>query len=109
MRWFEQHRMEWIAEILRVFGYINREHLMRKFGLSAPSAERFSGIPKLRPGVMEYDKSAKCYVAKPTQRHRGKGGHNDFLPFNEGTIFGRILAMANCRWQDMLLCRPRAR
>jgi hypothetical protein len=38
-----------------------------------------------------------------------KGGHNDFLPFNEGTIFGRILAMANCRWQDMLLCRPRAR
>jgi hypothetical protein len=31
--WFEQQRMDWIAETLRIFGFINREHLMRKFGI----------------------------------------------------------------------------
>ncbi len=34
MKWFEQHRQDWIAEMLRVYGFINRDHLMRKFGIS---------------------------------------------------------------------------
>jgi hypothetical protein len=38
MRWFEQQRMDWIAETLRIFGYINREHLCLKFGISVPQA-----------------------------------------------------------------------
>ena len=65
MRWFEQHRMEWIEETLRVFGYINREHLMKKFGVSAPQAANdFREFQKIRPGAMEYDKRAKRYVAR---------------------------------------------
>lgn len=64
MRWFEQYRMEWIAETLRVFGFINREHLMKKFGVSAPQAAiDFRTFQKLRPGAMVYDKSAKRYLA----------------------------------------------
>jgi hypothetical protein len=60
--WFQQHRLEWIAETLRVFGYINRGHIERKFGISIPQAsldlrrfqERF-------PDVMRYDSNAKHY------------------------------------------------
>lgn len=65
MRWFEQYRMEWIGEILTVFGYINREHLMKKFSLSAPQASHdLREFQRTRPGAMEYDKSAKRYVAR---------------------------------------------
>jgi hypothetical protein len=65
MRWFEQHRMEWIAETLRVFGFINRGHLQRKFGLSAPqAANNFRLFMKINPKAMHYDASAKRYVAK---------------------------------------------
>lgn len=64
MRYFERHRMEWIAEILSVFGYINRLHLMRKFGISAPqAASDFQKFQKFRPGIMEYDKRTKRYIA----------------------------------------------
>ena len=62
--WFQQYRMEWIAETLRVFGFINREHIIRKFGLSTPQAsvdlQRFQ---RLHPRAMTYDASAKRYVA----------------------------------------------
>lgn len=65
MRWFEQHRMEWIAETLRVFGYINRDHLMRKFGISTPQASSdLQQFQRLNPKAMTYDQSAKRYVAE---------------------------------------------
>jgi hypothetical protein len=64
MRWFEQHRMEWIAETLRVFGYINREHIERKFSVSTPQASMdLRQFMKAHPGAMFYDMSAKRYVA----------------------------------------------
>ncbi len=57
--------MEWIAETLRVFGFIYRGHLQRKFGISRPQAskdlQRFIGA---HPGEMTYDLSLKRYVAK---------------------------------------------
>lgn len=63
-RWFEQHRMEWIAETLRVFGFINREHLQRKFGVSTPQASLdLAAFMRARPTAMFYDPSAKRYVA----------------------------------------------
>lgn len=37
-RWFQKYRQEWIEETLRVFGFINRKHLMIKFGISTPQA-----------------------------------------------------------------------
>lgn len=62
MPWYEKHRMEWILETLLIFGFINRKHLMRKFGISTPQAS--SDIAKfkaLNPGLIAYDKSKKHY------------------------------------------------
>ena len=65
MRWFEQHRMEWIAETLRVFGFINREHLERKFGISTPQASYdLSEFQRLHPKAMTYNKSTKRYEVR---------------------------------------------
>lgn len=56
--------MAWISETLRIFGFINRAHLERKFEISTPQASidlhRFA---KLNPQRMTYDLSRKCYVA----------------------------------------------
>lgn len=65
MRWFEQHRMHWIAETLRVFGFINRDHLVRKFGISVPQASSdLRAFARLHPEAMTYDVSAKRYLAR---------------------------------------------
>jgi len=58
--------MNWIAETLRVFGFINRDHLMRKFGISMPQASLdLTAFAKAHPKAMSYDLSAKRYVATP--------------------------------------------
>lgn len=55
--------MEWIAETLSVFGYINREHIERKFGVSTPQASiDLNRFARLHPHAMTYDKTAKRYV-----------------------------------------------
>lgn len=65
MRWFEQHRMEWIAETLRVFGFINREHIVRKFSVSVPQASHdLQEFQRLNPGRIAYDRGAKRYIAR---------------------------------------------
>jgi len=65
MRWFERHRMEWIAETLRIFGFINREHIERKFGVSTPQASKdLQRFQRLHPQALRYDAAAKRYVAR---------------------------------------------
>lgn len=65
MNWYVQHRMEWIAETLRVFGFINRKHLMRKFGISMPQASMdLNMFQRLHPEATQYDLRAKQFVAK---------------------------------------------
>lgn len=63
--WFEQHRQAWIAEMLMIYGFINREHLMRKFQLSMPQAsldlQRFI---RAHPTGIAYDTSRKCYISR---------------------------------------------
>jgi hypothetical protein len=57
--------MEWIAETIRVFGYINREHLMLKFGISQPQASLdLQRYQRAHPGTVKYDLSAKRYVKR---------------------------------------------
>lgn len=64
MRWFEQHRQEWIAETLRIFGFIQRQHLIRKFGISEPQASSdFRIFLQNNPDAMVYDKTIKRYIA----------------------------------------------
>lgn len=63
MRWFEQQRQDWIAETLRVFGFINREHLERKFGISTPQASLdLNRFRRAHTNLIRYDLSTKRYV-----------------------------------------------
>lgn len=65
-RWFARHRQEWIAETLRVFGFINRKHLELKFGVSTPQASvDLSLYMREHPGVITYNKTTKRYEVTP--------------------------------------------
>lgn len=64
MAWAEDYRQEWIAETLRVFGFINRVHLERKFGISTPQASLdLRRFMTEKPGVMVHNKTTRCYEA----------------------------------------------
>lgn len=64
MNWFQNERMKWIAEMLNVYGFINREHLERKFGISTPQASAdLRRFQRLYPMVVRYDLSRKRYEA----------------------------------------------
>lgn len=60
--WFVAHRMAWIAEMLDIYGFINREHLTKKFGISAVhAAGDFSRFQAAFPDRMTYNTSTKRY------------------------------------------------
>jgi hypothetical protein len=60
--WFENQRVAWIAEMLHVYGFINREHLMRKFGISRPQASKdLRSFQERSSGGVRYNLSAKRY------------------------------------------------
>jgi hypothetical protein len=64
MTWCERQRLDWIADTLRVYGYLNRAHLRRKFGISEPQASHdLRTFARLYPRVMTYDVLGKRYVA----------------------------------------------
>ncbi len=61
-RWFESQRIAWIAEMLHIYGFINREHLQRKFGISQPQASHdLKSFQKHSAGAMVYNLSTKRY------------------------------------------------
>lgn len=63
-RWFLSYRMNWIGQMLHVYGYINRAHLERQFGISTPQASKdLQTYARLHPGAMTYDVNKKAYVA----------------------------------------------
>jgi hypothetical protein len=63
-RWFFKHRQEWIGETVRIFEFINREHIERKFGISTPQASvDIQHFIDANPSVLKYNKSAKRYEA----------------------------------------------
>ncbi len=62
--WFQRQRMDWIAETLRVFGFINRAHLEKKFDISTPQASSdLNFFQIIEPGAMRYDAKNKRYIA----------------------------------------------
>lgn len=64
MAWAEDYRQNWIAETLRVFGFINREHIERKFGISAPQASiDLRRFKTEHPDAMTYNLTTKRYEA----------------------------------------------
>lgn len=77
MNWYARHRMEWIAETLRVFGYINREHLEKKFGISTPQASLdLNRFQKLYPEAVQYNLSSKRYIARKKEKDNGELDHS---------------------------------
>jgi len=65
MNWFAAHRQDWIADMLAVYGFINRFHLRRKFGISAAQAAiDFRAFNEANPDAMRYDPRKKIYYAK---------------------------------------------
>ncbi len=65
MRWFENYRQDWIAEMLIVYGFINREHLRRKFGISIPQASNdLRQFQKRFPDGIAYNATTKRYEFK---------------------------------------------
>jgi hypothetical protein len=63
MNWFEEQRQVWIADMLQVYGFINREHLQRKFRISIPQASKdLQTFLRHYPTSIQYDLSRKCYV-----------------------------------------------
>ena len=60
--WFFRQRQEWIAEMVRVYGFVNREHLEKKFEISTPQASTdLAYFQKENPSILEYNKSTKRY------------------------------------------------
>lgn len=62
MNWFIRHRQDWIHESLHVFGFINREHVMRKFGVSRPQASKdLQRYQTDHSGAIAYNLTTKRY------------------------------------------------
>lgn len=63
MNYFTEHRQQWIADMMRVYGFINRVHLQRKFGISVPQASKDLVVfHQAHIHHVHYDLSKKCYV-----------------------------------------------
>lgn len=61
-RWFLEYRLAWIKESVEIFGQINRENIIRKFGLSIPQASLdIQETIKRWPDLMTYNRSTKRY------------------------------------------------
>lgn len=61
--WFTETRLAWIKETVEIFGFINREHIEKKFGISAQQASYDLSQVQVRwPSLIQYNKSAKQYV-----------------------------------------------
>lgn len=61
--WFERQRMTWIAEMVRIYGFINRKHLIFKFGVSEVQASLdLRTFIASNPKALYYNTSRKAYV-----------------------------------------------
>lgn len=61
-RWFENRRVAFIAEMIHIYGFINREHLMRKFDISRPQASKdLQSYQRNSAGSMVYNGKTKRY------------------------------------------------
>jgi hypothetical protein len=63
--WFAETRIDWIVESVDIFGFINRDHVKRKFWVSTPQASSDIAIVMERhPDLMVYNASTKRYELK---------------------------------------------
>lgn len=56
-------------EILHIFGFINRGHLIKKFGVSTQQASTdLNAFMRKYPGIMTYNPNTKRYEATDVPR-----------------------------------------
>lgn len=61
--WFVEYRLTWIKESIEIFGFINREHIEKKFGISAQHASSdLAELQRRWPGLIKYNTSNKQYL-----------------------------------------------
>lgn len=66
-RWFIKHRLQFIADNLRVYGQITRAVLVDRFDISLQQASAdISLFVKEHPDAMIHDGRAKTYVVNET-------------------------------------------
>lgn len=65
MTWFSDRRQDFIGEMLEIYGFINRAHLIRKSGISVPQASKdLSSHAAAHPQSVHYDNRRKAYVRR---------------------------------------------
>ena len=69
LTWCRAYRLSWIRDALAVYGFINRDHLRRKFGISRPQASAdLTLFARQHPALVRYNASAKRYEARRQAR-----------------------------------------
>lgn len=62
--WFRETRIAWVKESVEIFGFINRAHIQRKFGISTPQAAAdLCEVQHRWPRLMNYNATTKRYEA----------------------------------------------
>lgn len=73
--WFKRYRVEWIIQMVQVYGFINRVQVERMFGISTPQASLdIQAAIKARPDLFAYNASAKRYELPAKQEMEGVTG-----------------------------------
>jgi hypothetical protein len=63
LNYFQRKRLKFINNMIWVYGYIQRGHLMRRFGISeTQAAQDIEVVQKTFPHLMVYNRQLKCYV-----------------------------------------------
>lgn len=69
--WFAKQRREWIVEMVQVYGFINRSHVMKKFDVSVAQASTdLRHVLKNCPNLMAYNAVKKTYALLNTEEKR---------------------------------------
>lgn len=64
MNWYARQRQNWIGEMLAIYGFINRRHIVAKFGCSPQQAGYdLTAYASTNPTKTHYDPKQKAYVA----------------------------------------------
>lgn len=72
--WVMGQRQAWILEVVQIYGYINREHVMRKFGVSTPQASIIlRQFQEHHPNAIVYNKTTKRYELADCDRRHTRG------------------------------------
>ncbi|HDZ80712.1 MAG TPA: hypothetical protein ENH56_05635 [Roseobacter sp.] len=68
MNWYVEQRRNWICEMLQIYGFINRSHIVAKFGCSSQSAGHdLTNVAEENPDWVAYCPRRKAYINTQTQ------------------------------------------